>query len=212
MIETDIQDLLANPDAVHLSMLRGTLAKPSLEQIIHLYGAEVLRAALPCPVDPDVRVAELERVIADQAALLEERFSDMRLAGFEDGVFTFKSPIIPLIAEAMAQMLRPDGRSEPANYTETAVTHAELGQLTLILQRQTGRTPHELRVLAETRADQAELREKSLLAGHQQERSALVELASLRSRLRDAERRARDEPERALQILEASVRNAGRAF
>jgi hypothetical protein len=210
MSETDIIKLLSDPDAVHLNLLRGSLARPSVEQIVHLYGAETLRAALPSPPDPDERVAELERAIAEQAALIEERYSDMHLVGFEDGVFTFKSPIIPLIAEAMAQTLRPDRASGPANYTETAITHEELGPLTLTLQRKTGATPHELRLAAETRADQAERRERALLDSNQRERSALVELTSVRSRLRDAMRRAETEPHQALDILCAAIRDLTR--
>lgn len=217
MSEMDILKILSDPDAVHLNLLRGTLARPSVEQIIHLYGAETLRAALPAPPDPDLRVSELEAtvlameaVIASQAALIEERYSDMHLVGFEDGVFTFKSPIIPLIAEAMAQTLRPDRASGPANYTETAITHAELGPMTLTLQRKTGKTPHELRREAETRADQAERRENALLASNQWERSALVELAGVKSRLRDALRRAEAEPDRAMELLSSVVREAGR--
>lgn len=203
--------LLSDPDAVHLNLLRGTLARPSLEQIIHLYGAEALRAALPAPPDPDLRVSELEAMIASQAALIEERYADMNLVGFEDGVFTFMSPIIPLIAEAMAQTLRPDRASGPANYTEISITHEELGPLTLTLQRKTGKTPHQMRLAAETRADQAERRERALLDSNQRERSALTELASLRSRLRDASRRAESEPdpERALDLLRSAVRDAG---
>lgn len=38
---------LENPNVVHLNMLRGVIAKPTLAQIIHLYGAEAIRAALP---------------------------------------------------------------------------------------------------------------------------------------------------------------------
>ena len=37
---------LADPAAVHMNMLRGTVAKPTVEQIVHLYGADALRAAL----------------------------------------------------------------------------------------------------------------------------------------------------------------------
>lgn len=210
MSETDIIKLLSDPDAVHLNLLRGSLARPSVEQIVHLYGAETLRTALPSPPDPDERVAELERAIAEQAALIEERYSDMHLVGFEDGVFTFKSTIIPLIAEAMAQTLRPDRASGPANYTETAITHEELGPLTLTLQRKTGATPHELRLAAETRADQAERRERALLDSNQKDRSALVELTSVRSRLRDAMRRAEAAPDQALDILCTAIRDLTR--
>jgi hypothetical protein len=207
---SDILKILSDPDAVHLNLLRGTLARPSPEQIVHLYGAETLRAVLPSPPDPDDRLMELEAVISEQATLLEERFSDMRLAGFENGVFTFTSPIIPLIAEAMAQALRPDPESGPANYTEIAVTHDDLGQLTLTLQRKSGKTPHELRAIAQTRADQAERRERALLDSNQSERSALDQLSSLKSRLRDAARRAAAEPDRAQEILAAAVRDGSR--
>ena len=37
---------LTDPVAVHANMLRGTIATPTVEQIIHLYGADALRAAL----------------------------------------------------------------------------------------------------------------------------------------------------------------------
>lgn len=38
--------LMADPNAVHLNMLRGTIAKPTIDQIVHLYGREALLAAL----------------------------------------------------------------------------------------------------------------------------------------------------------------------
>lgn len=209
MSETDLTKILQDPDAVHQNLLRGTLARPSVQQIIHIYGAEALRAALPSPPDPDERVAELERIVDDQAAMLEGRFSDMRLAGYENGVFTFQSPIIPLIAEAMAQTLRPDPDADPANYTETEITHNELGELTMTIQRRSGKTPHQLRKEAETRAEQAERRERALLENNQHERSAVVELASLRHRLRDAAKRARAEPDRAAEFLDLALREAG---
>lgn len=37
---------LTDPATVHLNMLRGTIAKPTLEQIIHLYGVDALCKAL----------------------------------------------------------------------------------------------------------------------------------------------------------------------
>jgi hypothetical protein len=134
--------------------------------------------------------------------MLEERFSEVRLAGYENGVFTFHSPIVPLIAEAMAQALQPDPDADPANYTETAITHNELGELTLTLQRKSGKTPHQLRKEAETRAEQAERRERALLENNQSERSALVKLASLRHRLRESAERARADPDRARDLLD----------
>ena len=44
---------LSDPVTVHANMLRGTIAKPTVEQIIHLYGADALRAALPAVTAPD---------------------------------------------------------------------------------------------------------------------------------------------------------------
>jgi hypothetical protein len=41
-----LEGALSDPVAVHANMLRGTIAKPTVEQIIHLYGADALRAAL----------------------------------------------------------------------------------------------------------------------------------------------------------------------
>lgn len=38
--------LLADPVAVHTNILRGVIAKPTLEQIIHLYGKDAISAAL----------------------------------------------------------------------------------------------------------------------------------------------------------------------
>jgi hypothetical protein len=40
------EGLLADPNAVHINMLAGKIAKPSVESIIHIYGADVLAAAL----------------------------------------------------------------------------------------------------------------------------------------------------------------------
>jgi hypothetical protein len=41
-----LEGSLSDPVAVHANLLRGTIAKPTAEQIIHLYGADALRAAL----------------------------------------------------------------------------------------------------------------------------------------------------------------------
>jgi hypothetical protein len=42
----DVLELLQDPIAVHLNMLRGTIAKPTIENIIHLYGKDALLKAL----------------------------------------------------------------------------------------------------------------------------------------------------------------------
>ena len=41
-----LQAQLADPVAVHANMLRGTIAKPSIDQIIHIYGRDALMRAM----------------------------------------------------------------------------------------------------------------------------------------------------------------------
>jgi len=43
-------EALSDPNAVHINMLRGTIAKPTIEQIIHLYGVDALCRALVPPI------------------------------------------------------------------------------------------------------------------------------------------------------------------
>ena len=45
-LAAEIEAVIKDPVAVHLNMLRGTIAKPSIENIIHLYGRDALIAAL----------------------------------------------------------------------------------------------------------------------------------------------------------------------
>lgn len=54
---------LSDPVTVHANMLRGTIAKPSVEQIIHLYGVDALAKALA-------------PVIVREAAVAEDSFAD----------------------------------------------------------------------------------------------------------------------------------------
>jgi hypothetical protein len=48
---------MLDPTVVHMNMLRGTIAKPTVEQIIHLYGVDALVKALSPVI---VREAEVE--------------------------------------------------------------------------------------------------------------------------------------------------------
>lgn len=41
-----MRDALEDPNAVHVNMLRGSIAKPSIAQIIHIYGKDAILAAL----------------------------------------------------------------------------------------------------------------------------------------------------------------------
>lgn len=59
-------DLLIDPNAVHMNMLRGTLAKPSVDQIVHIYGPEALAAS------PEVAKL-IERAILDAQLRCLER-------------------------------------------------------------------------------------------------------------------------------------------
>jgi len=60
---------LSDPVTVHANMLRGTIAKPTVEQIIHLYGVDALTKAL-APVI--VREAGIEPVAAPDPAAIRE--------------------------------------------------------------------------------------------------------------------------------------------
>ncbi|TXM69615.1 hypothetical protein [Methylobacterium sp. WL120] len=60
-----IEAALANPIAVHRNMLTGMIAKPNVEDVVHLYGREAL-----CGGDANRRVAVLE---IQSARLVEER-------------------------------------------------------------------------------------------------------------------------------------------
>lgn len=52
LIETQAREIerltqaLIDPNVVHVNMLRGGIARPSISQILHIYGEDVFRAAL----------------------------------------------------------------------------------------------------------------------------------------------------------------------
>jgi hypothetical protein len=53
-----IAEAIRDPNAVHVNMLRGSIARPSVAQIIHIYGEDAFRAALAPPPTQDVGEAE----------------------------------------------------------------------------------------------------------------------------------------------------------
>jgi len=61
----NVRALLADPNAVHLNMLRGTIAKPSVEQIAHIYGR--LRLLIQ---EPETGWRKIESFSADERARL----------------------------------------------------------------------------------------------------------------------------------------------
>lgn len=60
-------DMLSDPNAVHINLLRGTIAKPTVEQIIHLYGVDALCRGLQPVILAEVGV-ELPRPALAEAA------------------------------------------------------------------------------------------------------------------------------------------------
>lgn len=50
---------LSDPVTVHANMLRGTIAKPTVEQIIHLYGVDALAKAL-ASIEYERKVAQMK--------------------------------------------------------------------------------------------------------------------------------------------------------
>lgn len=67
-IETFVTSLvprLKSPDAVHVNMLSGTIARPSIAQIVHLYGREALLAATLTPAEYAV-IAERRRQVEEE--------------------------------------------------------------------------------------------------------------------------------------------------
>jgi hypothetical protein len=44
--DVGVLEALRDPNVVHVNMLRGSIARPSVAQIIHIYGEDTLRAAL----------------------------------------------------------------------------------------------------------------------------------------------------------------------
>jgi hypothetical protein len=91
--------------------------------------------------------AEIDRL----KAISEKRFEELNLVSFLNGKFEFEGAVIGLIAEYLAQMPESQRKADPANYVEMEISHARLGPLTLSLQRQTGKTPHQLRKAVEGR-------------------------------------------------------------
>lgn len=51
---------LSDPVTVHANMLRGTIAKPTVEQIIHLYGVDALAKAL-ASIEYERKVAQMKK-------------------------------------------------------------------------------------------------------------------------------------------------------
>ena len=57
-----VQPDLTDPNVVHANMLRGTIAKPTLDQIIHLYGVDALCRALVPVISREAALDEMARL------------------------------------------------------------------------------------------------------------------------------------------------------
>jgi len=55
-----LREALADPNAVHANLLRGSIARPSVSQIIHVYGREAILTELMLRGDETARAALAE--------------------------------------------------------------------------------------------------------------------------------------------------------
>lgn len=80
MTEEELSAALSDPNVVHVNMLRGTIARPTPAQIIHIYGTDAIRAALP---KDDWRLIETAPREIEFRCLLGHEFSVV--TGYWDG-------------------------------------------------------------------------------------------------------------------------------
>ena len=73
----------ADPVTVHANMLRGTIAKPTLEQIIHLYGVDALTKAL-APVIVKEAAPYMTDLMVDPEAIPDMEMEYDHRAGASD--------------------------------------------------------------------------------------------------------------------------------
>ena len=69
--KAEIEKALSDPTSVHYSMLKGTIAKPTLAQIIHLYGGDLIPRA-----DADLAVALMVEKAADIVGMCDQVGAD----------------------------------------------------------------------------------------------------------------------------------------
>jgi hypothetical protein len=100
-------------------------------------------------------VDQLKDELMRQYAMLSDQFDNLSLVEMHvvDGTLTMDLANGPVayLAEYMAQVLGHP--NEPNNYMELVITHRTLGPLVLTLQRQNGKTPHQLMTEARAEAD-----------------------------------------------------------
>lgn len=80
--------VLSNPVAVHANMLAGTIAKPSVEQILHLYPDLIHRSAL---AEDTTRAVEGMQKRCEGVARYEARKARMAMSGGCDGASYLKA-------------------------------------------------------------------------------------------------------------------------
>ena len=71
-----VQPDLTDPVVVHANMLRGAIAKPTLDQIIHLYGVDALCRALVPVISREAALDEMARLGQEFDAALKGESHD----------------------------------------------------------------------------------------------------------------------------------------
>jgi hypothetical protein len=95
--------------------------------------------------EKDQAILDMQAHLDKLTAILEDRMDDVRLVSYVNGVLDLEGTPVAYIAEYLAQMLEGREKNNPANYMEMSITHNRLGELTMSLQRQSGKSPHQLR-------------------------------------------------------------------
>lgn len=97
---------------------------------------------------------DLRAKLEETQALLEGRFSDVRLVEFRDGAFVFRGEMMACLIEGLAQML--SGPKAP-NFVTMNGHHPEFGAISITVQRTSGLTPSDK--IAAVEAENARLKE-----------------------------------------------------
>ena len=109
---------------------------------------------MPTKIELQAEVDRLREMLA--------QFTDpknARLVSYLGGVWEFKSPIFEVFVVQLAQMLAVTGAE---NYVEIKADHRDVGPIVVTIQRQNGKTPHELRLEAESERNAIQVKLKGL--------------------------------------------------
>lgn len=127
--------------------------------------AELRTAALSSPtkVDPAAVLAILDdhQRITDEnirmrELLAEKVVSSTQITGIDmnTGTIGFEGGACGWLAEAFGEQLFTSGAENYIELTMTSGKYPDLGQIAITVKRETGKTPHQLRALAEQQRDE----------------------------------------------------------